>query len=79
MTTSDTILNLLATDQSTTDAIAEALQQPAVIIAAFCCDLETAGLATSHALGDPDKGRKLITWRITAAGRDRAISLSSAH
>jgi predicted ArsR family transcriptional regulator len=78
MTTSDTILNLLATDQATTDAIAETLKQPAVIVAAFCCDLETAGLATSHALGNPDAGRKLSTWRITESGKARAASLQPA-
>lgn len=81
MTTSDSILVLLSTDQATTDSIADSLRQPGIVIAAFCCDLETAGLVTSHALGNPDAGRKLATWRITESGKARVeqITLASAR
>ena len=70
MKTSHSILQLLATDQATTAALAHTLAQPPIVIAAFCLDLESAGHVTSHALGREDKGRKLATWRITPAGRE---------
>lgn len=77
MKTSDTILLQLAAEQSTTDALADTLRQPPIVIAAFCCDLETAGLAASSPLGDPALGRKLATWRITEAGREAAAALQA--
>ena len=86
MKTSDTILLQLATEQSTASAIvdslpehiAAALQQPAAVVAAYLCDLEKDGYAKSFPLGDPAVGRKLATWRITPAGRERAESLHAA-
>lgn len=86
MTTSDTILLQLATEQTTAlsivdhlpEDIAAALQQPAIVVAAYLCDLETAGLVTSHALGNPAAGRKLVTWRITEAGKARAEQLTAS-
>lgn len=78
MTTSDTILLLLADGKATADSIADTLHQPSIVIAAFCCDLEKAGLAKSAPLGDPAIGRKLAIWSITPAGRERAESLQSA-
>lgn len=77
MTTADTILLLLVTDKATTEAIADTLRQPAIVINAFCRDLEKAGLATSSPLGNPDTGRKLSVWTITTAGKSRAESLTA--
>jgi predicted ArsR family transcriptional regulator len=77
MTTADSILLLLSETQASSDSIAETLHQPPIVIAAFCCDLEKSGFAKSYPLGNPDTGRKLATWRITDAGRDRAASLTA--
>ena len=85
MTTAETILLQLSTEQVTPESIvdrlpaeiAAALGQPAIVVAAFLCDLEKAGLATSHALGDPALGKKLVTWRITETGRARAAALTA--
>lgn len=70
MTTSSTILGLLATEQATTDSIAEKLQQPGIVIAAFLVDLEESGFVVSASIGNPEKGRKLVSWRITSAGQN---------
>lgn len=78
MTTSDSILQLLSADQATTEAIADTLRLPPIVIAAFLCDLETAGLVASAPLGNPDTGRKLATWRITESGKDRAESIKAS-
>jgi len=78
MKTSDTILLVIAEGQITTNAIAQKLAQPEIIIAKFGVDLELDGLATSHSLGNDDKGRKLVTWRITPAGKDRVESLKAS-
>jgi hypothetical protein len=76
MKTSDTILLVIAAGQITTTAIAEKLIQPEIIVAKFGVDLEIDGLATSHALGNESKGRKLVTWRITEKGKTRAAELT---
>lgn len=78
MTTSDTILLLLADGKATADSIADTLRQPAIVVAAFCCDLEKTGLAISAPLGDPAIGRKLAIWSITDAGKQRAESLKAS-
>ncbi len=76
MKTSDTILLVIAPCQITTNAIAEKLAQPEIIIAKFGVDLEIDGLATSHSLGNDAKGRKIVTWRITEKGKARAAELT---
>ena len=75
MTTTDSILALLAAEPSTPEFIASKLHQPAIVIAAFCVDLEKAGLATSHATGSQESTRKTVTWRITESGKSRAEKL----
>ena len=78
MTTSDSILVQLAEAKATADALGEMLRQPAIVIAAFCVDLEIAGHAKSQQIGDPDKGRKLALWSITPAGKARVESLKAS-
>lgn len=78
MTTSDTILLLLAEGKATTEAVADTLRQPAVVINAFLCGLETAGHAKSAPLGNPDAGRKLAVWTITESGKARAEQLKAS-
>lgn len=64
MTVSESILVILNDRQATTDAIAGTLQQHPLMIATLCVQLEKEGLVTSHDLGDPAIGEKLITWRL---------------
>lgn len=79
MTTADSILRQLAAEQTTPEAIGEKITQPPVVVAVYLCDLEKDGLATSHNLGDPAIGRKLVTWRITEKGKARAEELTAPN
>ena len=69
MKTSETILLKLVDRPAPTESIADALRQPPAVIAAFCVDLETAGLATSAPLEHPGPCSKHACWTITAAGK----------
>ena len=68
MKTSHTILMDLLAGQSTTAALAERLRQPERIVIAFLQDLEIDGLVETVEIGNPSVGRRLVAWRITAAG-----------
>lgn len=65
MTISEAILATLSDKQATTDAIAGVLEQHPAMIAALCVQLEKDGFVSSHNLGDPAIGEKLIVWRLT--------------
>lgn len=71
MKTAHTILLDLLSGQATTAAIADHLQQPPTVLAAFISDLETDGLVTAHTIA----GGFLTAWRITPAGRQLTETL----
>jgi predicted ArsR family transcriptional regulator len=70
MKTSRSILRDLSAGQSTLVSIAERLRQPPSVLSAFLDDLIIDGLVESAPIGNPDIGRTLTVYRLTAAGRD---------
>jgi predicted ArsR family transcriptional regulator len=75
MKTSHSILIDLAAGQSTIEPLAERLRLPSPVIVAFLADLITDGLVESSSIGNPEVGRKLTVYRLTAAGREAAAEI----
>jgi hypothetical protein len=73
MTTPDKILVDLLISQSTTDALAERLHLPMLVIRAMCERHEIDGLLEQSKIADC-----LSVWRLTDSGRAVAGALSPA-
>jgi DNA-binding HxlR family transcriptional regulator len=73
MKTSTQILRDLTAGQSTTDALAQRMRQPAKVLTGFLQDLELDGLIESY-----DIKETLTVWRLTDLGRQAIADLNLA-
>lgn len=67
MKTGTLILRYLLASQSTTDSIAEHMQQPEPVVRAFCEDLESESLVERR----PIANGALTAWCLTRKGREQ--------
>ena len=73
MTTPNKILTDLLISQSTTDALAQRIRLPMLVVRAMCERHEKDGLLEQFKIADT-----LTVWRLTESGRDMASTLSPA-